>query len=86
MKIFFSLLTLTFINGSYFLISFNIESVFEQSMEEDITEVVSIADHSASFDLTDLLDLDIFDFDVDELENRHQKDEYISKYFSELIL
>jgi hypothetical protein len=60
------------------LISFNMESVLEQSMEDETEEIFPTTDYTASFDLTDLLDLDIFDFDVDELENKHQKDEYTS--------
>lgn len=86
MQIFCSIITLMFINGACLSISFNMESVLEQSTEDETEELVLISDYSASFDLTDLLDLDIFDLDVDELENRHQKDEYISKYFSKLIL
>jgi hypothetical protein len=86
MQMFCSLVTLMFINGACLSISFNMESVLEQSMEDDTEEIVSIADYSTSFDLTDLIDLDIFDFDVDELENRHQQDEYLSKYSPELTL
>ena len=86
MQMFCSLVTLMFINGSCLLISFNMESVLEQSIEDDTEEIVSIVDYSTSFDLADLLDLDIFDFDVDELENRYQQDNYLSKYSSELIL
>ncbi len=66
-----------FINGSCFLISFNMESVLEQSIEDETEEIVTITDYSTSFDLTDLLDLDIFDFDVDELESRSKEDEHI---------
>ena len=44
------------------------ESLLEQSIEDDTEELVSMTDYNASFDLTDLLDLDIFDFDVDELD------------------
>jgi hypothetical protein len=86
MQIFFSIITLMFINGACLSISFNMESVLEQSIEDKTEELVLISGYSTSFDLTDLLDLDILDLDVDELENRHQKDEYMSKYFSELIL
>ena len=86
MQMFCSIVTLIFINGACLSISFNMESLLEQSIEDDTEELISISNYSPSFDLTDLLDLDIFDFDVDELENRYQKDEYMSKYFSELIL
>jgi hypothetical protein len=86
MQMFCSLLTLIFINGSCLFISFNMESVLEQSIEDNTEEIVSIVDYSTSFDLTDLLDLEIFDFDVDELENRHRKDEYTSKYLLQSTL
>lgn len=86
MQTFCSLVTLLFINGACLSISFNMESVLEQSIEDDTEEIVSMLDYSTSFDLVDLLDLDIFDFDVDELENRYQRDRYMSKYFSELTL
>jgi hypothetical protein len=86
MQIFCSLVTLMFINGACLSISFNMESVLEQSIEDDTTEIVLMVDYSANFDLADLLDLDIFDFDVDELENRYQQDEYMSKYSPELTL
>jgi hypothetical protein len=86
MQMFCSLVTLMFINGSCLFISFNMESVLEQSTEDETEEMVSVIDYSTSFDLTDLLDLDIFDFDVDELDNRQQQDEYVSKSLPELIL
>jgi hypothetical protein len=86
MQIFCSLVTLLFINGACLSISFNMESVLEQSIEDDTEEIVSLVDYTTSFDFTDLLDLEIFDFDVDELENRYQQDEDMSKYSPELTL
>ncbi len=94
MQIFCSIVTLMFINGSYFFISFNMDSMLEQSIEDDTEELVSISnvlpwqvgDYSSNFDPIDLLDLDIFDFDINELENKHKKDEYTSNYSLELIL
>ncbi len=86
MQTFCSLVTLLFINGACLSISFNMESVLEQSLEDDTAEIVSLVDYTTSFDFTDLLDLEIFDFDVDELENRYQQDEDMSKYSPELIL
>ena len=86
MQIFCSLVTLLFINGACLSISFNMESVLEQSIEDDTEEIVYPVDDTTSFDFTDLLDLDIFDFDVDELENRYQQDEDMSKYSPELTL
>lgn len=49
-------------------------------MEDDTTEIQEIlpsTDYSTTFDLADLLDLDIFDFDVDELERKNKDDEYV---------
>jgi hypothetical protein len=53
------------------------DSILELSMEDETEEVLPVTDYSTSFDLTDLLDLDIFDFDVDELERRNKEDEHI---------
>ena len=50
-------------------------------MEDEITEIPEIPeilpsnDYSTTFDLADLLDLDIFDFDVDGLESKNKDDE-----------
>jgi hypothetical protein len=69
-----------FINGACISISFNMDSVVEQTMEDDTTEIQEIlpsTDYSTTFDLADLLDLDIFDFDVDELERKNKDDEYV---------
>jgi hypothetical protein len=55
------------------------DSVLEQTMEDETTEIQEIlpsTDYSTTFDLADLLDLDIFDFDVDGLENKNKDDEY----------
>ena len=72
-----SLVALMFINGSCFFISFNMDSIVDLSMEDETEEILPTTDYSTSFDLTDLLDLDIFDFDVDELERRNEEDEHI---------
>jgi hypothetical protein len=53
------------------------DSILELSMEDETEEVLPVTDYSTSLDLTDLLDLDIFDFDVDELESRNKEDEHI---------
>jgi hypothetical protein len=79
MQIFCSIITLIFINGACLSISFNMDSVLEQTMEDETTEIQEIlpsTDYSTTFDLADLLDLDIFDFDVDGLENKNKDDEY----------
>jgi hypothetical protein len=77
MQIFCSFITLMLINVSCILISFNMDSILDLSMEDQTEEILPTIDYSTSFDLTDLLDLDIFDFDVDELERRSKEDEYI---------
>jgi hypothetical protein len=80
MQIFCSIVTLIFINGSCLLISFNMDSVLEQSIEDEtaeIQEILPATDYSTTFDLTDLLDLDIFDFDVDKLADKNKDDEYV---------
>jgi hypothetical protein len=57
------------------------DSVVEQTMEDETTEIPEIqeilpsTDYSTTFDLADLLDLDIFDFDVDGLESKNKDDE-----------
>jgi hypothetical protein len=77
MQIFCSIITLMLINVSCLLISFNMDSILDLSMEDETEEILPTTDYSTSFDLTDLLDLDIFDFDVDELERRSKEDEHI---------
>jgi hypothetical protein len=77
MQMFCSMVTLMFINGSCFFISFNMDSILDLSLEDETEEILPTTDYSTSFDLTDLLDLDIFDFDIDELERRSKEDEHI---------
>jgi hypothetical protein len=77
MQLFCSIFTLMFINGSYLLISFNMDSILDLSMEDETVEILPATDYTTSFDLTDLLDLDILDFDVDELERSRKEDEQI---------
>jgi hypothetical protein len=66
MQLICSLITLIFMNGSYVFIAFNMESVVEQTSEEP-EAVDTIYDPSRAFEVADILDLDIFDFDVEEL-------------------
>jgi hypothetical protein len=56
------------------------DSVVEQTMEDettDIQEILPSSDYITTFELADLLDLDIFDFDVDELAGKNKDDEYV---------
>jgi hypothetical protein len=69
-----------FINGACLSISFNMDSVVEQTMEDettDIQEILPSSDYITTFELADLLDLDIFDFDVDGLAGKNKDDEYV---------
>jgi hypothetical protein len=77
MQILCSIFTLIFINGSCLFISFNMDSILDLSTEEETVEILPAVDYSTSFDLTDLLDLDIFDFDVDELARSKKEDDQI---------
>jgi hypothetical protein len=56
------------------------DSVVEQTMEDettDIQEILPSSDYITTFELADLLDLDIFDFDVDGLAGKNKDDEYV---------
>jgi hypothetical protein len=62
------LITLMFVNGAYLFISFNMESMIPDNGIEQVEEVVVVSSSiSTEFDPTDILDLDILDFAVDEL-------------------
>ena len=66
-----SIITLMFMNGSYVFISYDMESVIEQT-SEDTEEVATVYDPSRSFELADILDLDLLDFDVEELADSQE--------------
>jgi hypothetical protein len=61
------LITLVFVNGAYLFVSFNMESMVAVDNEEETTAVVMTADTSTEFDPASVLDLDIFDFNIEEL-------------------
>ncbi len=61
------LITLIFMNGAYLFVSFNMELLIPDESEEKIEEVIVTLSTGTDFDPADLLDLDIFDFDVEEL-------------------
>ena len=66
------LIALILMNLSYLLISFNMETIVSQSRDEEIIEEVILSpdlsiEPSNDLGLADLLDLDILDFDVEEL-------------------
>ena len=64
------LITLMFVNGAYLFISFNMESMLPDNEVEQVEEVVVTSASSSEFDPADILDLEILDFDVDELMGR----------------
>lgn len=72
MQLICSLITLAFMNGSYVFVSFNMDSVVPTS-EGGIAEVDLLWDPSMDFDIADILELDIFDFDVEELANSSEQ-------------
>ncbi len=63
------LITLVFINGAYLFVSFNMESMVPVDNEEETVAVMMTSDTSAEFDPASVLDLDIFDFNIEELTN-----------------
>lgn len=71
MQIVCSAIVLIFMNWCYLLISFNLASIVVQR-EEDRAEAIYPSDASSDIELADLLDLDIFDFDADELTDREE--------------
>ena len=73
MQLLCSLITLIFMNGSYVFVSFNMDSVVLTSSENETEETDTVSDPSMDFDVADILDLDIFDFDVEELANSSEQ-------------
>ncbi len=67
MQAFICSLVLVFFNSAYLFICFNMELMVLDENEDKIEEVVTISTQTQDFDPSDLLDLDIFDIDVDEL-------------------
>ena len=66
-----------FMNGSYVFIAFNMDSVIEQT-SDDTEEVDIVYDPSREFEVADILDLDIFDFDVEELADSSEHADCLS--------
>jgi hypothetical protein len=72
------LIILVFMNGSYLLTSFNMDSIMLQDDGEETEQLLLTSNSNMNFDLTDLLDLDIFDIDLEELTDNNQETDYIS--------
>jgi hypothetical protein len=77
MQLICSLVTLAFMNASYVFVSFNMDSVVPTN-EEKSAEVDLLWDPSMDFDIADILDLDIFDFDVEELANNGKQSDNLN--------
>jgi hypothetical protein len=60
-------LALIVMNGAYLFVSYNMDAMVVDEGEPAIEEVVTIFRPSMDLELADILDLDIFDFDVEEL-------------------
>jgi hypothetical protein len=60
-------IVLMLMNGAYLFISFNMDEMIVDESDEEIEEIVTISTTAIELEPIDLLDLDIFDFDVEEL-------------------
>jgi hypothetical protein len=72
MQLICSILALAFMNITYMYASFNMDLLLEDG-EDEIEEIAIITPLSEDFGLTDILDLDIFDFDSEELAERNER-------------
>jgi hypothetical protein len=75
------LLVVILMNGTYLSVAFNMDSMLVDESAAEIPEIVPSSDTSTDFDLVDLLDLDIFDFDVEELADSKEHSESLSRAF-----
>jgi hypothetical protein len=78
MQLLCSLITLMFMNGSYVFVSFNMDSVIELSSESETEETDTVSDPSRDFNVSDILDLEIFNFDVEELANSNEQSQNLN--------
>ena len=74
-------LALLIMNGAYLFVSYNMDEMVVDETEEPIPEVVTILDPNTELDLVDILDLDIFDFDVEELASTNEHSSTLSQSF-----
>ena len=54
-------------NGAYLAVSYNMDSLVFDESEPELEQVISTSSPSIEFEIADILDLDILDFDVEEL-------------------
>jgi hypothetical protein len=85
MQTFICSLVLVFFNGAYLFICFNMELMILDESEDKIEEVVTISTQTQDFEPSDLLDLDIFDIDVDELMERGENDSSVVRRGAHLV-
>jgi hypothetical protein len=71
-------------NGAYLFVSFNMDEMIVDESDEEIEEIVTITTPRIELVPSDILDLDIFDFDVEELaaSNEHSGSMSISSRLS----
>ena len=79
MRVVLLIITLVFVNVSYVMIYFNLNSIISESSEEEIEEIILVSNTNNNFSLSDLLDLDILDFDIEELADSSKEDECVFK-------
>jgi hypothetical protein len=85
MQQFICSLILVIFNGAYLFICFNMELMSSSESEDKIEEVVTLSSQTQDFEPSDLLDLDIFDIDVDELMERGENDTSVVRRGAHLV-
>jgi hypothetical protein len=73
-------LALLLMNGAYLYVCYNMEDTIYDETEE-IPEVISLIGPNLELDPEDILDLDIFDFDVEELASRNEHSSLLARSF-----
>jgi hypothetical protein len=72
MRKIWSLALIFLFNGAYLFISYNMESMISEADSDRVEEVVVSSIVNMEFDPADIMDLELLDFDVDELMNGKQ--------------
>lgn len=78
MQIIVCSIALMLMNGAYLAVSFNMDSLVSDESEPEVVEFVSLSNPSMDFEIADILDLDILDFDVEELANSTKRSSSLS--------
>ena len=65
-------IALLFMNGAYLAVSYNMDSLIVDDSEPELAQVISTSS-SMDFEIADILDLDILDFDVAELADSNEQ-------------